>query len=198
MGLTDVGALKQYVDELPLFLVRRFVNEDESALIVISLAADKNLTQLLPIVDQLDQRLNAARAAHAGYTIEVTGHFPIATRKARGRSKLNRALTVEFAFIAASSASRSDRFASASPASWRGFSGRRRRLAAQAFWLRPTELGDPRLLRLVRPGFERNHPFPQPHDAGEKGGRGPCGRRPAGDRRCGPALILTTFVLPAG
>lgn len=102
MGLTDVGALKQYVDELPLFLVRRFVNEDESALIVISLVADKNLTQLLPIVDQLDQRLNAARAAHAGYTIEVTGHSPIATRNSAGMiNKLNRALTVEFAFIAA-------------------------------------------------------------------------------------------------
>ena len=63
MGLTDVSFLKQYVDKLPMFLVRRFVNKDENAIIVFGLVADKNLTKLVPIVDQLDQRLNAARAA---------------------------------------------------------------------------------------------------------------------------------------
>ena len=101
-GTTDVGMLRQYVDELPLFLVRRFVNKDENAAIVFSLVADKNLTKLVPIVDQLDWRLNAARAAHPGYVIEVTGLSAIAARSSAGMiNKLNRALTVEFAFIAA-------------------------------------------------------------------------------------------------
>jgi hypothetical protein len=30
MGLTGIGALRQYIDELPLFLVRRFVAKDET------------------------------------------------------------------------------------------------------------------------------------------------------------------------
>ena len=101
IGTTDVGMLRQYVNELPLFLVRRFVNKDENAAIVFSLVADKNLTKLVPIVDQLDWRLNAARAAYPGYTIEVTGLSAIAARNsAEMINKLNRALTVEFAFIA--------------------------------------------------------------------------------------------------
>jgi predicted RND superfamily exporter protein len=101
-GTTDVGMLRQYVNELPLFLVRRFVNKDENAVIVFGLVADKNLSKLVPIVDQLDWRLNAARAAHPGYTIEVTGLSAIAARNSAGMiNKLNRALTVEFVFIAA-------------------------------------------------------------------------------------------------
>ena len=101
MGTADVATLRQYVDELPLFLVRRFVNKDENAVIVFSLVADKNLTKLVPIVDQLDWRLNAARVAHPGYTIEVTGLSAIAARNSAGMiNKLNQALTVEFAFIA--------------------------------------------------------------------------------------------------
>jgi predicted RND superfamily exporter protein len=102
MGRTEVGMLKQYVDALPLFLVRRFVNKDENAAIVFGLVADKNLTKLAPIVDELDQRLNAARAAHPGFTIEVTGLSAIAARNSADMiGKLNQALTVEFAFIAA-------------------------------------------------------------------------------------------------
>jgi predicted RND superfamily exporter protein len=102
MNLTSVGALKQYVDSLPLFLVRRFVNKDDNAAIVFGLVADKNLTKLAPIVDELDRRLNAARAAHPGYTIEVTGLSAIAARNSADMiDKLNQALTAEFAFIAA-------------------------------------------------------------------------------------------------
>jgi predicted RND superfamily exporter protein len=101
MGLTDVGALKQYVDALPLFLVRRFVNKDDNAAIVFGLVADKNLANLAPIVDHLDQRLNAIRAAHPGYTIEVTGLSAIAARNSADMiGRLNQALTIEFAFIA--------------------------------------------------------------------------------------------------
>ena len=44
MALPDVSVLQQYVDKLPLFLVRRFVNKDENAIIVFGLVADKDLT----------------------------------------------------------------------------------------------------------------------------------------------------------
>jgi uncharacterized protein len=102
MGLTSVRALRQYVDELPLFLVRRFVAADENSVVVFGLVPDKNLTQLVPIVDQLDKRLNAVREADRGYGIAVTGLPVIAARNSAGMiNKLNRALTFEFAFIAA-------------------------------------------------------------------------------------------------
>ena len=102
MGLTDVSALRQYVDELPLFLVRRFIAKDEHSVIVFGLVPDKTLTQLVPIVDQIEARLNAVRKADPGYSIAVTGLSVIAARNSAGMiNKLNRALTVEFAFVAA-------------------------------------------------------------------------------------------------
>jgi uncharacterized protein len=102
MGLTDVGALRQYVDQLPLFLVRRFVASDEDSVIVFGLVPDNSLTRLVPIVDQLDARLNAVRKSDLGYGIAVTGLSVIAARNSAGMiNKLNRALTVEFVFIAA-------------------------------------------------------------------------------------------------
>jgi predicted RND superfamily exporter protein len=102
MGLTGAGALRRYVDELPLFLVRRFVAEDEKSVVVFGLVPDKSLTRLVPIVDQLDKRLNAVRKADPGYGIAVTGLPVIAARNSAGMiNKLNRALTVEFVFIAA-------------------------------------------------------------------------------------------------
>jgi uncharacterized protein len=102
MGLKGASALRQYVDELPLFLVRRFVAEDEKSVVVFGLVPDKNLTRLVPIVDELDARLNEVRKADPGYGIAVTGLPVIAARNSAGMiNKLNRALTVEFVFIAA-------------------------------------------------------------------------------------------------
>ena len=102
MALTGADALRQYVNELPLFLVRRFVAKDELSAIVFGLVPDKSLTQLVPIVDQVERRLNAVRKADPGYGIAVTGLSVIAARNSADMiEKLNRALTIEFAFIAA-------------------------------------------------------------------------------------------------
>jgi hypothetical protein len=46
--------------------VRRFVAEDEKSVVVFGLVPDKNLTRLVPIVDELDARLNAVRKADTG------------------------------------------------------------------------------------------------------------------------------------
>jgi uncharacterized protein len=62
MGEAGAGVLNQYVDRLPRFLARRFIDEDQNAVIVFGLVPGKNLTKLVPIVDQLDQRLDAVRA----------------------------------------------------------------------------------------------------------------------------------------
>ena len=102
MGLTGGDALRQYVNELPLFLVRRFVAKDELSAVVFGLVPDKSLTQLVPIVDQVERQLNAVRKADPGYGIAVTGLSVIAARNSADMiEKLNRALTIEFAFIAA-------------------------------------------------------------------------------------------------
>jgi predicted RND superfamily exporter protein len=101
MGVTSLSALRQYVGELPLFLVRRFIAADENSVVVFGLVPDRNLTQLVPIVAQLDKRLNAVRKGDPGYGIAVTGLPVIAARNSAGMiNKLNRALTIEFAFIA--------------------------------------------------------------------------------------------------
>src|SRR5208337_671880 len=102
MGLTGVDALRQYVDELPLFLVNRFIAKDQLSAVVFGLVPDQSLTKLVPIVDQIERRLNAVRKADPVYGIAVTGLSVIAARNSADMiGKLNRALTIEFAFIAA-------------------------------------------------------------------------------------------------
>ncbi|MGO9741319.1 MAG: efflux RND transporter permease subunit [Roseiarcus sp.] len=102
MHLTDIAVLKQYVDVLPRFLVRRFISANQNAAIVSGLVPDKNLPELVPIVDRLDSRLQAVRRDHSGYEISVTGLSVIAARNSAGMiNALNRALTVEFVFVAA-------------------------------------------------------------------------------------------------
>ena len=71
-------------------------------MIVSGRIPDKDSARLLPIVDELDARLNAVRARHPGYTIAVTGLSVIAARNSAGMiGKLNRGLTIEFVFVAA-------------------------------------------------------------------------------------------------
>ena len=76
--------------------------KDQTAVVVSGLVPDKNLANLVPIVDRLDARLKAVRAAHPGYSIAVTGLSVIAARNSASMiNRLNSALTVEFVFIAA-------------------------------------------------------------------------------------------------
>lgn len=98
----DVATLKQYVNLLPRFLVGRFVAPDHEAAVVVGRVPDKDAGRLLPIVKELNARLDALRAEYPGYTIAPTGLAVIAARNSAGMiNKLNRGLTVEFAFVAA-------------------------------------------------------------------------------------------------
>ncbi|HWG06597.1 MAG TPA: MMPL family transporter [Beijerinckiaceae bacterium] len=102
LGKTDVGTLKEYVDILPQYLVRRFISEDRKSVIVSGRVPDKDSSQLLPVVNNLDEALDAVRARHPGFTISVTGLSVIAARNsAEMIGKLNRGLTIEFVFVAA-------------------------------------------------------------------------------------------------
>jgi predicted RND superfamily exporter protein len=102
LGKNDVATLKQYVDELPSSLVRRFVNEKQDAVIVSGRIPDKDVAGLAPILAQLNQTLDGVRAKHPGYLISPTGLSVIATHSSASMiNKLTRGLTIEFVFIAA-------------------------------------------------------------------------------------------------
>ena len=102
LGLNDVATLKRYVGYLPEPLVRRFVAANQRSVVVSGRIPDKDASQLLPVVDNLDKRLDAVRAAHPGYEIAVTGLSVIAARNSAAMiERLSRGLTVEIVFVAA-------------------------------------------------------------------------------------------------
>jgi hypothetical protein len=101
-GRSDVETLKSYVGLLPTYLTRRFISAEQNAVIVSGRVPDSDASQLLPIVDHVDQELGAIRAKYPGYKIAVTGLSVIAARNsALMIDKLSRGLTVEIAFVAA-------------------------------------------------------------------------------------------------
>ena len=102
VGSNDVATLEQYVDILPTYLKRRFISQDQRAVIVQGRIPDVDASRLLPIIDSLDKSLNEVRLQHPGYEIAVTGLSAIAARNsARMIEKLNRGLTIEIVFVAA-------------------------------------------------------------------------------------------------
>jgi predicted RND superfamily exporter protein len=101
VGTTDVATLKEYVDLLPVHLVRRFISADEDAVVVSGRVPDLDSSQILPVVEKLDGALNVIRERHPGYEIAVTGLSAIAARNSASMiEKLNRGLTIEFALVA--------------------------------------------------------------------------------------------------
>ncbi|TPV99838.1 MAG: hypothetical protein USCAAHI_00705 [Beijerinckiaceae bacterium] len=100
-GEPGVSTLKKYVDMLPEYLTRRFISAQKDAVIVSGRIPDADASRLLPIVDSLDKSLAGVRVQHPGYGISVTGLAVIAARNSANMiEKLNRGLTVEFAFVA--------------------------------------------------------------------------------------------------
>ncbi len=100
-GRTDVETLKQYVDMLPAYLVRRFISKDQDAVVVSGRVPDLDSSQILPTVEKLDAAMGAVRAAHPGYEIAVTGLSAIAARNSAAMiDKLNHGLTIEFLLVA--------------------------------------------------------------------------------------------------
>src|ERR1700744_6368208 len=98
---SGVATLKEYVNLIPEHLVRRFISADQDAVVVSGRVPDLDSSQILPVVDNLDEALNAVRQKHPGYEIAVTGLSAIAARNSASMiEKLNRGLTIEFALVA--------------------------------------------------------------------------------------------------
>jgi hypothetical protein len=101
-GNSSIATLKQYVHLLPQYLKRRFISEDRRAVIVAGRIPDKDASQLLPVIHQLDGALVAVRSRHPDYKIAVTGLSVIAARNSAAMiGKLSQGLTVEIVFVAA-------------------------------------------------------------------------------------------------
>jgi hypothetical protein len=79
-GDAGIGTIKSYVDILPKHLVRRFIDETETAVLVTARLPDIDASEILPIVDKIDKALDPVRAEHKGYEISVTGLPAIAAR----------------------------------------------------------------------------------------------------------------------
>ncbi len=100
-GRSDVAILKEYVDLLPAYLVRRFISEKQDAVVVSGRVPDLDSSQILPTIDKLDAAMGAVRTAHPGYEIAVTGLSAIAARNSANMiGKLNHGLTIEFLLVA--------------------------------------------------------------------------------------------------
>lgn len=101
-GRSDVAILKEYVDVLPKYLSRRFISEQQDAVVVSGRVPDLDSSQILPTVEKLDAAMGAVRTAHPGYQIAVTGLSAIAARNSAAMiGKLNHGLTIEFILVAA-------------------------------------------------------------------------------------------------
>ena len=100
-GSNDVATLKEYVNLIPKYLVRRFISEDQDAVLVSGRVPDLDSSQILPVVEKLDHALDTVRKDHPGFEIAVTGLSAIAARNSANMiEKLNRGLTIEFALVA--------------------------------------------------------------------------------------------------
>ena len=100
-GSSDVATLKEYVNLIPEYLVRRFISADQTAVVVSGRVPDLDSSEILPVVESLDQALDTVRKQHPGYEVAVTGLSAIAARNSANMiEKLNRGLTVEFALVA--------------------------------------------------------------------------------------------------
>ncbi|MGH1352295.1 MAG: efflux RND transporter permease subunit [Methyloligellaceae bacterium] len=79
-GIQDVEVLKGYVKQIPKHLVQRFVTDDQRSIIITGRVADIDASDLLPVVDAIEKKLDAVRAKYPDYEISVTGLASVSAR----------------------------------------------------------------------------------------------------------------------
>ena len=79
-GDASIATIKKYIEILPEHLVRRFISKDQTAVLVTARLPDIDASEILPVVDLLDNSLDPIRKAHIGYHLSVTGLPAIAAR----------------------------------------------------------------------------------------------------------------------
>jgi predicted RND superfamily exporter protein len=92
--------LKEYVDILPDYLTKRFIDEKDNSVVVTGRVPDVDVSELLPVIDQLNAQLDTVREDNPDYRIVVTGLAAIAARNSASMiGNLNAGLTYEIVFI---------------------------------------------------------------------------------------------------
>lgn len=92
--------LKQYIDILPDYLTKRFIDAKDNSAVVTGRIPDVDVGDLLPVIEKLDDQLDVIRKAHPDYRMVVTGLSAIAARNSATMiGNLNAGLTYEIAFI---------------------------------------------------------------------------------------------------
>lgn len=79
-GNANAETIKSYVDILPKHLVQRFIDQNQTAVLVTARLPDIDASQILPIVDKIDHALEPIRKANPNFQISVTGLPAIAAR----------------------------------------------------------------------------------------------------------------------
>ncbi len=99
-GQANIPTLRQYISFLPPHLTQRFVDATGNAAVVTGRIPDKDSSDLLPLINRLDTKLDAVRAQYPGYSINVTGLSVIAARNSAAMiGKINMSLTAEMVFV---------------------------------------------------------------------------------------------------
>lgn len=79
-GDPSIESVQKYVSILPEHLVRRFITKEQNAVLVTGRLPDVDASQILPVVEKIDQALDPVRKAHPDFEISVTGLPAIAAR----------------------------------------------------------------------------------------------------------------------
>jgi len=80
LGKSDAATLKQYVDILPQYLVRRFVSANQDAVVISGRIPDSDASTLLPIVENLDKTLQPVRVVKRSRASTPARLLPLGSR----------------------------------------------------------------------------------------------------------------------
>ena len=98
-GDDRIETVQKFVGFLPEHLVRRFIAEDQKAVLVTGRLPDVDSSHILPVVEKIDRALDGIRAANPTFQISVTGLPAIAARNsARMIDQLKESIPICVAF----------------------------------------------------------------------------------------------------
>lgn len=82
-GDDRIETVQKYVGILPEHLVRRFISEQENAVLVTGRLPDIDSSEILPVVEKIDRSLDPVRKTYPEFRISVTGLPAVAARNSK-------------------------------------------------------------------------------------------------------------------
>ncbi|MEM7618959.1 MAG: MMPL family transporter [Pseudomonadota bacterium] len=80
IGQNDIATLKSYMEILPEHLVRRFIAQEQNTIVVTGRVPDIDASELLPVIQKMEQAIAPIQARSPEFTISVTGLASVAAR----------------------------------------------------------------------------------------------------------------------